>query len=72
MHPLIKVPAIVGTILTVALLVASALASSAVPALVSIGTAGVTVLSALGQVVTVKKMGAAAKPPAPPAVKPAN
>lgn len=62
MQPLIKVPAIVGTILTVALVVASALSSFSWAA--SIASAAVTVLTALSQVVTVKKL--AAKPtPAP-------
>lgn len=55
MHPLIKVPAAVGTTVTVALLVCGALASSAVPALVSIGTAAATILTAISQLVTVKR-----------------
>lgn len=77
MHPLIKVPAAVGTALTVALLIASAFTQSSVPALVSIGTAALTVLQGIGQAVTVKQAAkkpatapVAATPPAPPA-KPA-
>lgn len=69
MHPLIKVPAAVGSALTVALLIASAFTQSNVPALVSIGTAALTVLQGIGQAVTVKR--SSPKPATPPAAKPA-
>ena len=55
MHPLIKVPAVVGTIVTVALLVAGAFSQSHVPYLVSIGTAATTILGVLSQFVTVRQ-----------------
>jgi len=65
MHPLIKVPAIVGTVITVALLVAGAFASSNVPYLVSVGTAATTILAVVSQAITVKQAAKAGRPVAP-------
>ena len=61
MHPFIKVPAVVGTVITVALLIAGALASSDVPYLVSIGTAASTILAFVSQLITVKQLDLSAR-----------
>lgn len=55
MHPLIKVPAVVGTVITIALVISGAFAQSKYPYLVSIGTAATTILAVVSQVVTVKQ-----------------
>jgi len=70
MHPLIKVPAVVGTVITVALLVAGAFAQSHVPWLVSAGTGAVTILGVASQLITVQQkpeVGQVPPPAAPPA-----
>jgi len=54
LHPLITVPASVGTVLTLVLLVTSALEQASVPAVAGVATAVTTCLTVLSQYITIK------------------